>query len=92
MMRNKEKKFCRGIVLFIVTVMLLNTVSVHAASINSDKGVEDEKTVELSVGKITPELQKVMDTASSDELIPVWLWLEPVAKEVIEQRMINEKI
>ena len=41
--------------------------------------------------KISDELWEVMDKASVDELIPVWLWLRDIDDDVIASAMIREK-
>ncbi|MCL1903346.1 MAG: Maf family protein [Oscillospiraceae bacterium] len=40
--------------------------------------------------KITPELQGVLDTASSEDRIPVWIWSQDIDQEAVEQETERE--
>lgn len=67
MMQTKVTRFRRVVLLLMVAIMLLNCNTIAFA----DPAASLIQT--SSESKISSELQKAMDAAKDDELIPVWI-------------------
>lgn len=67
----------RIMALLMMVVIFSNGISLRA------KTAED--------GKLDAKLQEVIENASEDTIIPVWLLLKPVSDKIIDQIMLEEK-
>ena len=78
--------------LFSLLLVMLMLLSPFAMCVNAESVAEQAiNTSDLSVSKITPDLQAHLDTIDDDEYVPVYVWLndygEDMLYEVLSKRV-----